>query len=330
MLSASYRMTYRVAAVADPPNGADIRMEPPASEAFYPTNARVQVYSTSRIGYRFKRWEGDTTERFSPATVTVSGPVRLKAVLEAVAEISKAGVRNAAGEAPVAAVAPGSIVSIYGANLAPGSVAGPSNPLVQTLAGVTVHVAGRILPLFFVSPEQINAQLPYDLPEGAHTLTIKSREMADVTTAFDVARNAPGLFTIMRGALAVAAVNRTAGEPVNADHPVRRGEVVSIFGTGFGPHRLAPPEGFGIQESDAFRISDPVEVLLGDQVVTPEYAGVATGMPGVVVVRFRVPVDLPESSMTQLAVRVNGTTTNSAVLPTAQIYVANTTEETAP
>jgi uncharacterized protein (TIGR03437 family) len=328
-LNANYRVTYHVGAVADPPNGADIRLEPAAPEAFYPANARVQVFSTSRLGFRFKRWEGDTSERFSPATVTVSGPVRLRAVLEAVAEISMAGVRNAAGETSVSAVAPGSIISIFGANLAPGSVAGPSNPLTQTLAGVTVHVAGHILPVFFVSPEQINAQLPYDLPVGAHTLTIQSRNMADVSANFDVARNAPGLFTSTHGDHAVAAMARASGEPVGADNPIRSGELVSLFGTGFGPHKIAPPEGFGAQESEAFRLSDTVEVLVGDQVITPEYAGVATNMPGVVTVRFRVPANLQEDSLSNVAVRVNGITTNSALLPTAQIYAGNTSEETA-
>jgi hypothetical protein len=212
-LNANYKPTYRLSAVSEPAKGADIRLEPAFPDAFYPANTRVQVYSTSKLGYRFKRWEGDTTDRFSPTSVVVSGPLHLRAVLEAIPEISRAGVRNGAGETPLAAVAPGSIVSIYGANLAPTTEAGPANPLVQTIAGVTVHVAGSILPLLFVSPEQINAQLPYDLPLGSQTLTIKSKGMPDVSATFEVARNAPGLITNVLNGNPLLVASRVSARP---------------------------------------------------------------------------------------------------------------------
>jgi uncharacterized protein (TIGR03437 family) len=107
---------------------------------------------------------------------------------------------------------------------------------------------------------------------------------------------------------------------LTADNPVRSGDLINIFGTGFGPHRISPPAGFGVQEADAFRLTDTMEILLDDRVITPEYAGAATGMPGVDVVRFRVPADLPDTSAPKLAIRINNVTSNSAALPTAQTY----------
>ncbi|PYT26590.1 MAG: hypothetical protein DMG58_22105 [Acidobacteria bacterium] len=50
------------------------------------------------------------------------------------------------------AVAPGSIVSIYGPKLAPATEIGPDSPLAQTLGGLTVTIGERLLPLFFASP----------------------------------------------------------------------------------------------------------------------------------------------------------------------------------
>jgi uncharacterized protein (TIGR03437 family) len=310
-----------LSAVSEPANGADIRLEPAFPDAFYPANTRVQVYSTSKLGYRFKRWEGDTTDRFSPTSVVVSGPLHLRAVLEAIPEISRAGVRNGAGETPLAAVAPGSIVSIYGANLAPTTEAGPANPLVQTIAGVTVHVAGSILPLLFVSPEQINAQLPYDLPLGSQTLTIKSKGMPDVSATFEVARNAPGLITSVLNGNPLLVASRVSGPAISSDNPLKGGESITIFGTGFGPHRISPPEGFGVNESDPYRLADPVQVVIGEQTITPEYAGAAAGRPGVVAVRFRVPTALPDQDLTKIRVLVNGVVSNEAVLPNAGAYV---------
>lgn len=320
---ASYRTTYKIAATAYPPNGADIRMDPASPDAFYPANSRVQVFSSSRPGYRFKRWEGDTADRFSPATVTVSGPLQLRAVLEAVPEISQAGVRNGAGETPVSAVAPGSIISVYGASLAPASEAGPLNPLTQTIAGVTVQVAGHILPLFFVSPGQINAQLPFDLPVGTQTLAIKNRDMPDVTATFEVVRNAPGLITSLQGGRMVVAAIRTDGSAVSAGNPVKPGELLTLFGTGFGPHRVPVPEGFAVDELDAYRLVDPVQIDTGNQLIVPEYAGAAAGLPGLVALRFRVPSSLSGDAVINVTALVSGVKTNSAVLPTAAAYSAN-------
>jgi uncharacterized protein (TIGR03437 family) len=319
-MTATYRPTYRLFASADPPNGADIRMEPASADAFYPANTRVQVFSTSKIGYRFKHWEGYTAGQFSPATVTVSEPLTLRAVLEASPEIAAAGVRNGAGETPVHGVAPGSLVSIFGANLASTTEAGLASPLAQTIADTTVHVPGSILPLLFVSPEQINAQLPYDLPLGTQTLTIKSKGMPDVSTEFEVVRNAPGLITSAVNARPVAVVTRPGGPAVNAQSPVVAGEIINVFGTGFGPHRLPPPEGFAVSESDAYSIADPVQVVVGDEIVAPDYAGSAAGLPGVVVVRFRTPVRVPEHDLLTVKVVVNGAVSNEVVLPTAGAY----------
>src|SRR6185295_8445827 len=103
-------------------------------------------------------------------------------------------VRNAAGETPISAVAAGSIISIYGVNLASDLLAGPASPLAQTLNNVTVRIGGRLLPLLFVSPGQINAQLPSDLAEGSYALTVRWEGKPDVSASFQVARNAPGLF----------------------------------------------------------------------------------------------------------------------------------------
>ena len=73
---------------------------------------------------------------------------------------------NAAGTTPQTGVAPGGIVSIFGVNLATDTLVAPDGMLPQTLGGLTVRVGDRLLPLFFVSPQQINAQVPDDMATG--------------------------------------------------------------------------------------------------------------------------------------------------------------------
>jgi uncharacterized protein (TIGR03437 family) len=88
----------------------------------------------------------------------MSVPRILRAQLDRVPFIAPAGVRNSAGDTPVQGVAAGSIISIYGASLATRYEVGPSNPLAQTIAGVALLLGDRILPIVYVSPDQINAR----------------------------------------------------------------------------------------------------------------------------------------------------------------------------
>ena len=102
--------------------------------------------------------------------------------------VSPGGIVNAAGfQAPVA---PGSVIAIFGTNLAASTLPAPSLPVPTTLGGATVLVNGKLsAPLFYVSPGQINAQLPYETPPGAATLTVNGGTPA----SFLVAPNAPGI-----------------------------------------------------------------------------------------------------------------------------------------
>src|ERR1043166_4588123 len=77
--------------------------------------------------------------------------------------INPGGIVNIAGfQAPVA---PGSAIAILGSNLAAAPAAATALPLPATLGGVSVVVNGTIAaPLFYVSPAQISAQLPFEVP----------------------------------------------------------------------------------------------------------------------------------------------------------------------
>ena len=60
-------------------------------------------------------------------------------------------------------VAPGSLVSIYGQDLAANTQSAAAPPLPLTLSGASVLIGGQAAPLLYVSPEQINAQVPFGL-----------------------------------------------------------------------------------------------------------------------------------------------------------------------
>src|SRR5260370_33038049 len=221
--------------------------------------------------------------------------------------IAPAGIKNAAGDTPDGSVAPGSIIAIYGDNLTDSYVVGRSNPLAQAIGDVTVTVAGRLLPLLFVSPQQINAQVPSGLNDGTYTLTVSWVGHADLNGTFTISRDAPGVYTRPndQNAPLVLAVHED-GTAVTPDSPARRNETISIYGTGFGPYDHPVIDGFFISPTDTFNVIDPVGVKAGDGQYTPVFAGAVPGMVGPTVVQLKITDAIPSGAMLDMDVDVNG------------------------
>jgi len=233
----------------------------------------------------------------------MSAPRTVRALFDTVPYIAPTGVANAAGVTPSTSVAPASIVSIFGANLANDTVAAPAGMLPQTLAGVTARVGDRLLPLVFASPAQINAVLPGDLAEGQQILTVSPPAQADVRAVFTVARNAPGLF---------GTVFHEDGSPVTADAPAQSGELLTVYGTGFGPTDHPRLDGFPIPSSPDYLIADPVAGHIGDTEVTVVKAFAAPAKIGIDAVQFRL---ADGTTSGPLKITVNGIDSNTVTLP---------------
>lgn len=104
---------------------------------------------------------------------------------------------NAASYAPGNSFAPGTIVSILGANLTDTTMAAAdaANPPTK-LANVTVVIGGIKAGLFFVSPSQINAHIDDAVPTGTASVTITS-PIGIYNTSLTIANNAAaGLFSL--------------------------------------------------------------------------------------------------------------------------------------
>src|SRR5262249_51207251 len=143
----------------------------------------------------------------------------------------------------------------------------------QTLANVTVRIDDAFLPLIFVSPEQINAQVPANLAEGAHRVTVRWEGKPETSAQVVVARNAPGLFATGGADQPIGSFLRASGDAVTADKPARAGEIVAVLGTGFGPYTSLPPDGFLVDESAGYTLADAVTVAAGDSNPDVLYAG---------------------------------------------------------
>jgi uncharacterized protein (TIGR03437 family) len=188
---------------------------------------------------------------------------------------------NAASSLP--AVAPGGLISIFGAGLAAGmgQALGPSLPL--TLAGTAVAVNGEDAPLLYAISGQVNAQMPFGV-RGPATLRLTTAT-GFVETAVTVSDTAPAIFP--------AGVWHGTGAPVTSGSPVRPGEAIVIYVTGLGDVDGGIATGQGAPLSPLTSVLAPVRVEIGDRSLTPFFAGLTPGFVGVYQVNVMVPADLP-------------------------------------
>lgn len=113
-------------------------------------------------------------------------------------------------------VTPESIVSAFGYRLATGVVQNSSSPLPTSLGGTTVNVVdstgtSRLAPLFYVSPGQVNYEIPAATAAGVATVTIQSGDGTVSTAPLGIGAVSPGLFELNAAHLAAANALRVSG-----------------------------------------------------------------------------------------------------------------------
>jgi uncharacterized protein (TIGR03437 family) len=317
-LTANYKPQNLLSLAATPPEGASFILNPVSTDSFYDAGSLVSIAAKIVAGFRINSWGGDLSGASPSMAITLDSPRSALLLLDRVPGIAPLGVRSAALGASAESVAPGSLISIFGASLAPALEIGPASPLTQTLAGVTVRADDTFLPLVFVSPSQINAQLPSAIAEGKHKITVRWEGKPETSADIMVARNAPGLFGANPPDQPVGSFVRASGQAVTTDSPARAGEIVSALGTGFGPYIVQPPDGFLFDETAGYALKDSVSIIVNDLTIDALYAGRSDAGVGVEVVRFRVPSNLPDSPLLPVKIRINGQESNTVLLPVSR------------
>ncbi len=111
-------------------------------------------------------------------------------------------------------LARGSIVSAFGTALATGSQSAAGGLLPTNLVGTSITIKdslgrSRLAPLFYVSPTQINYQIPDDTATGTARISITNPGLATVTEFVQIAPVAPGLFSAQANGQGLAAADVT-------------------------------------------------------------------------------------------------------------------------
>jgi hypothetical protein len=142
------------------------------------------------------------------------------------------------GGQDAAKIAPGTLITIMGDSFTTHTEAAPDGPVLpKTLGGVQVYINGIRVPLLYVSPTQINAQMPFEVSDvsstSAYIRSVDDAGSVHVTTAVGapIIPTNPGIFAISgtdpRPAVAVHSSSNATGV-VSVDGTITAGNVATV------------------------------------------------------------------------------------------------------
>jgi len=212
-------------------------------------------------------------------------------------------------------VSPGSLVSIFGSGLAPTTASASMIPLPLSIAGVVVQFNGVAAPLLYVSPTQINAQLPWEVPtSGSITVKVTNNMMTSDAQEVAIAPFSPGIFATGIYAIAIHQ-DSTLAAPLGApltpanSHPATPGETLELLATGLGP--TSPPGITGTNSLDMQRTTSTTPtVLIGGIPAQVSFSGLSPQFVGVDQLNVVIPNNISPASAVPIQIQTGGLTSS--------------------
>jgi uncharacterized protein (TIGR03437 family) len=234
---------------------------------------------------------------------------------------SGAVVNTASLRAPVAQ---GGLISIFGRNLGETRSAATSAPLPTQLGGTCVTINNQPLPLIMTSPEQINAQIPFELAPNRYALVVRSvdRKAASLPAQVQVAKYSPAVIVNENQ----VAVFHADGRPVTRDDPAKRDRPIVLYAAGLGPTKGGRVVSGSPSPEEPLAVTDPVEVFFGDpryngSEIIVDWSGLVPGQVGIYRIDLRVPGYHLRGESLPITLRIGNVTSPTAgpVVPTVAV-----------
>jgi uncharacterized protein (TIGR03437 family) len=223
------------------------------------------------------------------------------------------GVGNAAGGA--ARISPGALASIYGTGFGTSTFQADDgfNWPTSTTGLVSVKVNGVAAPLYYVSPGQINFQVPWAMPtSGTVNVSVLVNGGSSNTSAVAVGTAAPGLF--FDPASGAAIVQNTPDYSLNnASNPAPAGSTIVAYLTGSGPVSPAAKDGTPTRSDTLTNATSVATAKIGSAPATVSFTGLTPGFIGLAQMNIVVPTGLAPG-VYPLSVTIDGQTSNSATI----------------
>ena len=218
------------------------------------------------------------------------------------------------------AVSPGEIVTIFGNGIGPvnpptGTAFTPtaSGTVPTTLANVSITFNGVAAPLIFVSQDQINAIVPYEVAgQTSVPVVVTNNGTTSASFTAPVVAVAPAIFALSENGSGQGAIENSDASVNGTANPAAPGSIISIYATGEG--QLVPPGTTGCITGGTLPLPKPVGAVSvtigGEPASSITYAGEAPdSVCGLLQINATVPSNL--SAGPQPVVLTIGTASNT-------------------
>jgi trimeric autotransporter adhesin len=268
-------------------------------------------------------WAGTWTPAHNASQVTVTataqipaeklqGQVQIKGAFQTYTQppvIGSGAIVNAASFAAQAPLAPGSLITLFGSNLAQSQGTASSVPLPLNLAGSSLLLAGKSAPLLFANNGQVNAIVPYGVAVNTpQQVVVSSSSSISVPQSVILAAAAPGIFTVNasgQGQGIIVGVDANGNQPIaDAANPVKAGQPIVIYCTGLGEVNPAVPTGTAAPLTQISKTIEPISVTVGGITADVLFSGLTPGFVGLYQVNATVPTGVAPGS--QVPVTLTG------------------------
>jgi uncharacterized protein (TIGR03437 family) len=225
------------------------------------------------------------------------------------------GVLNGASFASDAVVSSLSIVSLFGQQLATDVFTFSTVPLPPILGGTQVLVNDTPAPLFAVSPNQINFQMPAGLNGTSATVAVSLNGVRGPNSTIKLAAATPGIFTLTQNGSGPGAVLNQDFTVNSAANPEARGRVLQIYATGLGATN--PPIAAGQAAATTLPFNETVAtpiVMIGNIAAQVQFSAMAPGYVGLYQVNAFVPQGVSTGNAVPVQIQVGGVSSNVATV----------------
>ena len=235
--------------------------------------------------------------------------------------IEPGGIVNGASFSTQAVVSAGAITSLFGTNLAASPVIARtailetgsteiSIPLPTVLAGTQVLVNNIAAPLFYVSPNQINFQMPFEVYGSTAQVVVISNSAQSLPATAQVTPVAPGIFTVPSIGMAQGAVLNQDFSMNSPANPTLAGSAVMIYTTGLGATiPLSNTGQAGGTSPLSITVQTPV-VLVDGAPAMVLFSGLAPGFVGLYQVNAQIPAGMPANPAVSVQIQMGGQSSN--------------------